>query len=435
VLAGALACATNPVSEQLKQGRYAEAAGLCGSHPPEGSTRRLCDEATARLAAPHLAAIANLRARHVESSAVEILAEIDAALRMLAEHPLPPESASARQVARDLQLARESMQADLEAMAARPLAAQSYLATRAPFLGRPPLRGWLLEAQSSIGPAGRASCRRLRANAASDVPSWGELVDRYCDRFGMHVATDRPTQRRLDVAFQADGIDSDAAQVLRKVLEQRLAATYWLQSYEPIELHAAVTGTYEARIDDQTVVLHESYVDQRMAYPLIPRAGVTVVPLSVDFPYEATDHRGRYDANLKLTVAFSDGSPPLELRLRKTESLHGRDHNVTFERANVHPVHQHISSPDSWLQLEFEPFVENLREALNQRWVASHCQASEYSLETAAGCALAGQTPALALAVIEAALADDGLALAHLASRALDRQTPGTGRSQVQSAR
>lgn len=102
----------------------------------------------------------------------------------------------------------------------------------------------------------------------------------------------------------------------------------------------------------------------------------------------------------------------------QSESLHGRDHNVTFEPANVHPVHQRVPSADAWLELAFGPFATSLRDSLNARWTSTFCKAGGYTLNDAARCAMAGAVPTAALPVLESALADDGKILSNLAMQA-----------------
>jgi hypothetical protein len=385
---------------------------------PDDNANKLCQEAQERLVERHLAVLADLHQRFGEEVQAAQLAELDAVLGLVAERPLKADSTAQSQLERELHQAHEVLQARLKLLAEQPLAGENYLSTRVPFTRRQPLRAWFEEAGTQIHRAGQASCSRLRSTTSQEMPDWTALVDVYCVHFGSDSVAERPPRGRVEIAFQNGNWPQEQERIFRKSLERSFRDTFWGMAAAPIAVRATIFGNYEAKLWDQTVVLHATYSRDDLGYS-IPPGHLMVVPQMVDFPYEVRDHWGQYEANLKITFDFSDGSPPLVESFRQSESLHGRDHNVTFEPANVHPVHQRVPSADAWLELAFAPFATNLRDSLNARWTSTFCQVGAFSLNAAARCLLAGVVSETALPVVESTLADDGRILSNLAMQAV----------------
>jgi hypothetical protein len=417
LLPGISACAIGPIRERTNQGNYLEAAELC-QQAAEGAGANACKEALSRAIDVRLANLHRLREQGRRASDLVTLTEIDQILRLAESAPLPADSWPARVLAEELDRTREALQTDARQMASQPLAAEGYWEKRVPMLQRAPMREWLAAGVEETRRSGQRACYRLLATDRTDTPYWRGLIHLYCERFGAEAGAEPPVHARLDVEFATADFPSEQKDIIRRGLLRAFAQTPWSRSLVAVSVQATVEGKYESVQNDQTVVLHGSYVDHQLAYPLVPRAGhALVVAQTVDFPYEVRDHWRRYEANLRINLTFSDRTKPLEGTFRKGESLHGRDHHVTFEPANIHPVHTSVPTADHWLAMEFDAFATDLRAALESRWNESHCRAPAYSLDDAARCLLAGQTSEPVLATIAKITGDDSKAVARLGAR------------------
>jgi hypothetical protein len=413
LLWGVGACATDPALERVKQGNYLEAAELCAERD---AADRACAEALIRVVELRLANLDRLRREGRRPSDLVSLAELDQILRLVQAGRIAADSNPAKAVANAIERAREAMQMDVQGMAERPLAAEGYWAARAPFLQRAPLRAWLQARQAEMHKSGERACSRLGDGAREQGPYWGALVHRYCAHFGASQTSDVSSQARFDVVFQTSSLSPEQQAIVRRGLLRVFGQTPWSTSLSPTTLQATVTGKYQSMQIDQVVVLHGRYTDYHLAFPLFPFGGnVMVVPQTVDYPYEAKDHWRRYEANLHIQLVFPDQGKPLPHIFRKSESLHARRHDVTFEPANIHPVHTSTPTADNWLALEFDAFAKTLLHPLDQYWVRTYCSASTYSTEDAARCLLAGQTTDPILRAVAQAMGDDSKAVARLA--------------------
>jgi hypothetical protein len=411
-LLGLGACATDPARARLKQGNYLEAAELCSERD---TADRACAEAHRQVVELRLANLDRLRREGRRPSELVSLAELDQILRLAQAQPIPADANTAHAVADAVDRARKSLQADAQGLSDRPLAAEAYWAAHAPFLQREPLRAALQAGQTEGRKSGERACTLLSVGAGEPGPYWSALVHRYCAHFGANQKGSAPSQATFDVAFPSSSLAPEQQAIVRRSLQRALARTPWSTSLSPTTLKSTVTGEYASTQSDQVVVLHGSYSDHHLAYPMVPFAGhVMVVPQTVDYPYEARDHWRRYEVNLTVQTTLPDQAQSLLRRLRTGESLHGREHNVTFEPAGIHPVHTSIPTADKWLALEFDAFAETLRQTLDASWVQTYCSARAYSTEAASRCFLAGQTSEPVLAAIAEAIGDDSQAVARL---------------------
>jgi hypothetical protein len=405
------ACATDPIRERVKEGRYFEAAELCR----EGATAtsaRACEEARRGAIEARLANLERLRREGHPASDVVSLAELDPILRLAELKPLAADSPIARALADQLARVKDALSSESRALAEQPLAAEVYWEKRVPLLGHVPLREWLLAGVEETRKSGQRACFRLNAERPTDGPYRTALVHRYCAHFGEKAVGESLDHARADVFFQGKGLSPQQQDIVRQRLLRAIAQTPWSKSPAPVALQVTVDGTYESSQSDQTVVLHGQYTDYHLAYGIDT---LMIVPQTVNYPYEARDHWRRYEANLSISVALPGGKP-FALTFKKGESLRGRDHHVTFEPADVHPVHTTIPTDDQWLDMEFGAFAIDLGAALDGRWVQSYCNASTYSVEEAARCLLAGRTDEPILRTIAAFVGDDGKAVARLAN-------------------
>ena len=406
------ACATDPVREHLTQGRFAEAVELCQSQDRSGGA---CDEARQRAVGERLDHLARLRAQGLSASALASLAELDQILRLTERNPLPAGSDASRKVSDELAHARAALESDAKVLLDRPLACEDYWDKRRATLQRPPLKATMNAAEAAIRGAGRNACARLRATMSGDGPYWAVLVARYCAHFGEQDTTTRPTAARIEIAMETKDVAPAQEEIVRQSIRRAFRQSKWNGSPDPITVEAAVTGTYRYTQSDQTVVLHGSYLGHHLAYPAVPLGGpVMVVLQTVDFPYEVKDHWGRYEADLTLRLFLPGQDAPLRLDLRKAESLHGRDHNVTCEPAGIHPVHQGIPTADAWLSMELGAFAGGLQRALDGVWVQAYCQASTYTTNEAARCFLAGQSNETVREGLGKALGEDPQAIGRV---------------------
>jgi hypothetical protein len=405
-------CATDPSRGRSSRGSDIEKAELC-QEGTDGNSARTCEEARSRVLELRLANLGRLRREGHLASDLASLAELDQILRLMEGSPLPPGSIPARAVADRIAEAQESLRSDSRAMANRPLAAETYWEDRAPFLQRAPLRALKTEGVDELRRAGQGECARLKTSLRADTPYQAALVHRYCDHFG-EAAEARPSRARLDIVFRAKDLSPEQQDIIRRGLVRAFEQTPWSRSLASLSLHAIVDGKLDSTESDQTVILHGSYVKHHLA-PEVPWGRVVLVPQTVDYPYEARDRWRRYQANLSIEISCSDEETPLVRTFHKSESLHGRDHDVTFEPAGIHPVHTTVPTADRWLAMEFEAFATGLRDALHRHWVDTYCRAPSYSLEDAARCLLAGQTSEPVLARAAEVLGEDGKATARLA--------------------
>jgi hypothetical protein len=405
------ACATDPIRERVKQGRYFEAAELCREGANAASTRA-CEEARLGAIAARLANLERLRREGHPASDVVSLAELEQILRLAERKPLVADSPIARALADQLARVKAALSSDSQSLAEQPLAAEVYWEKRVPLLGHAPLREWLLAGVEGTRKSGQRACSRLNAESPTGSPYRTALIHRYCAHFGEKGAGGFLDQARSDVVFQGKGLSPQQQDIVRQRLLRAIAQTPWSKAPAPVALHVTVDGTYESSQSDQTVVLHGQYTDYHLAYGIDT---LMIVPQTVNYPYEARDHWRRYEANLRISVALPGGKP-FALTFKKGESLRGRDHHVTFEPADVHPVHTTIPTDDQWLDMEFGAFAVDLGAALDGRWVQTYCSASTYSVEEAARCLLAGRADEPVLTTIAALVGDDRKAVARLAS-------------------
>lgn len=411
----ASACATDPISEQVKRGRYLEAAALCRDVTVAGS-RGACEKARLGAIQTRLANLERLRREGHPASDLPSLAELDQLLRLVEAGPPAKDSPLARGVADDVVRAKEALAADSHALISQPLAAESYWEKRIPFLQYPQLRELLVVSVGEVRTSGQQICARLSERPGS--PTWAELVRRYCVHFGEKGPTLSRIHAQAEVNVRAKGLSPEQEDIIRQRLVRMLAETRWSKSPVPAAVRVTVEGTYASVQTDQTVVLHGAYTEYHLAYPVMPLGTGTlmVLPQTVDYPYEARDHWRRYEANLRISVDFAGAATPMASAFRKGESLRGRDHHVTFEPSGIHPVHTTLPSADNWLDMEFGAFAAELGAALDEHWLQTYCKASTYTNDRAARCLLGGETSEQVLTTIAKSLGDDVKAVARLAS-------------------
>ncbi len=367
------------------------------------------------------ARLANLeRLSHDGHSAGDLvsLAELDQILRLAETTSLSSRPKTAQSLVAQIARAKEALSSDVRAMTEQPLTAELYWEKRAPLLQRAPLRESFMAGVAEMRTSGQQACSRLSSANRRDKPFQAALIRRYCAHFVETTTKDAPEQTRTDIVIQTNGVPTEQQDVIRQTLLRVIAQTPWSSSVGSAPLKVTVDGTYGSTQTDQTVVLHGRFTDYHLAYPILPvgRGTIMVVPQTEDYPYEAKDHWRRYEANLQVTVSFSNQARPFSRTFRKGESLRGRDHHVTFEPADIHPVHTSVPSADNWLVMEFGAFANDLRESLEGYWVDTYCKASQYSVENAARCLLGGQTSEPVLTSLARAVGEDNPAVARLAA-------------------
>lgn len=410
-----VACASDPIRDQVKQGRYLEAVQLCREATATNS--RACEEARLQAIESNLAHLDRLGRDGHPASDLASLAALDGILSLSEPTQLAADSPTVSAIADRIARAREALSLDATRMANQPLAAEIYWEKRVPLLQHSPLREVLVAGVEETRTSGQRVCSRLTSDSPKAGPYQAALIHSYCAHFGEKVTMDTLDHGRADIVFQTKDLSSQQQGIVRERLVRALAQTPWLKSPVPTALNVAVDGAYNSVQTDQTVVLHGTYVDYHLTYPLVPGTGpLGVAPQTTDYPYEAVDHWRRYEANLRINVTFSDQAKPFVQTFNKGESLHGRDHHVTFEPAGIHPVHTTVPSADNWLALAFGAFAADFRAMLDEHWVQTYCKVAEYSTEDAARCLLAGQISEPVVTTIAQAIGEDAAAVPRLAS-------------------
>jgi hypothetical protein len=133
--------------------------------------------------------------------------------------------------------------------------------------------------------------------------------------------------------------------------------------------------------------------------------GTTTVKRSRrEYVFDAEEHRGHYGLTAKISV---DVGVPLSFTLQRADVLTAYEHEASFPEAGILPTHDNVPSTDAWLRAQLDTMTAQVVSYLNRRFVALNCTASVDTLEAAARCALAGQTPSAAVARLRQALEED----------------------------
>ncbi len=123
-----------------------------------------------------------------------------------------------------------------------------------------------------------------------------------------------------------------------------------------------------------------------------------------EYVYDAEEHRGHYGMTAQISV---DIGTPLSFTLQRVDVLTAYEHDASFPEVDIRPTHDNVPSTDAWLRAQLDAMTAQVVFYLNRRFVALSCTAHLDTLEAAARCALAGQTPAAAVATLREALGED----------------------------
>lgn len=370
-----------------------------------------------------LSDIAAFRAsKHTEAA----LAALDHLLKQLAAEggvdALAPKTRSAFE--RELEASRAfvSQIGMKEAAAGHPLAAEAELAHLAPLLAHPELADATKAAKERVREAGKATCARLQTAATSDAPYWAGSVSRYCAHFDVAFTPPAPARElpSLVVEGALTGVSSQQAIVVSARVQDWLQASLWTEPGAPPRGRAKLSGKVESSSQSGPVTLHASYEDTVVSHAINGQGSVEENPIgryfgqertasaTMDrvFTYDAEEARGRYSISADVSLDLGDAKP-VTFSLRRTDNLKAREHDVTFEKAGIVPVHERLPSTEAWLDAQLERMSKGVLTVLNRRFIALHCSKASYDLDEAARCLIAGQKPSPAVAVVSEALGED----------------------------
>lgn len=419
------ACAGS-TRDKLAPSVYANAVLACQDqlrvHPDDKVIQARCGEVRRRFVAQHLDTLESLRQARTDLAA---LVEIDSLLRFREGWGSPLEPALAERLDVDLKATAVAIRKAVDQLRDKPLAAESYLAERLPFMSRFPLHALREDLLARNKADGERSCERLRQTVTSTTPYWGCFIERYCAHFGRTEATqvDRPSGGKIKITTNVSGMTQEQTNLLSREIAQRFHNSVWARALTTENIRVTVAGQYVAHLSEATVTLYAPYTDYNVSVP-IPLTGDSSIMLNRDhkqFAYNADESRGRYELALMTRVDFGPAVRPLGLPYKRSESLRAYDHDVTFDLAHVSPVHQRIPTEDTWLAAELASLGEQFELEIQRRWIQSSCEEPSMSPEDAARCVYANDSPATADRVLAAALGDDPSALIRLSA---ERLTP-----------
>jgi hypothetical protein len=309
-----------------------------------------------------------------------------------------------------------------ETAAGHPLAAEAELRRLAPLLAHPELADASAAAAGRARDAGRAVCTRLQTTLTPAAPHWGQSVSHYCHHFD--VALVAPPSTQEPSAFVLDGtlagLTAAETTSLRARLQNWLRASFWTEPGGAVRGRGTMQGKVESSFQHQSVTLHAPYEDTITAHSINGRETVEERPIArylgeertssatTDrvFEYDAEESRGHYSLMADVSLDLGEARP-VTFSLRHTENLKAYDHDVTFEKAGIRPVHDRVPTSAAWLDGQLDRMSTRVVTALNRRFVSLHCARQSYDLDEAARCLAIGQRPPAALAVVTDALGDD----------------------------
>ena len=290
-----------------------------------------------------------------------------------------------------------------EAAAGHALAAEAELARLAPLVAHAELAAAATQAEARPRDAGRATCARLQATVTPAMPHWGLAVSRYCAHFDVTFAPPPLTSAvgKLSIEGAVTGMTPTQSATLNDQLSSWVASSLWHEPTGRATARANVVGKIESSFHSQTVTLRVPYRERMVTR----RDGTTAVKRSRrEYVFDAEEHRGHYGMTAQISV---DVGAPLSFTLQRVDVLTAYEHDASFPEADIRPTHDDVPSTDAWLRAQLEAMTAEVVFYLNRRFVAISCTSRLDTLEAAARCALAGQTPAAAVATLRRALGED----------------------------
>jgi hypothetical protein len=362
------------------------------------------------------------------------LATLDRALKRVGQQGGPQALAPATRAALDTELrgADETVRAavNVPLAAGHPLAAEATLARLAPLLAEAPLAPPRQANADAIKQTGQQVCARLQGTVTAETPYWGLGVSRYCAHFGAVFAPPpRPAALgAFEVTGTLAGLDAHQAALLRDNVTDWLRASLWFDPDGKAVGRGTVEGKYSASFRRQTTTLHAPYKQRIPVYntsivppPPTPVAssGIVVPPRQPEpqssfgvavvdqtYAYDVEEVRGDYaiGASVKLDVG---AAAPVTLEIRRAQGVKGYTHDVTFEPANITPVHDEVPSGQQWFQMQVASMWGKAVWALNRKFIAAHCKRESYGPDDAVRCAAAGQQAPGVMAALAEAIGED----------------------------
>jgi len=362
-----------------------------------------------------LAQAAGFRASNHRDAA---LAALDRVLKRVGQQggpqALPPATRAA--LDREIRGADETVRAavNVPLSAGQPLAAEAALARLAPLLVEAPLAPARQASADAIKQTGQQVCARLQGTVTAETPYWGLGVSRYCAHFGAAFAPPpRPAALgSFEVTGTLAGLDTAETALLRDNINDWLRASLWFDPEGQAVGRGTVAGKYAASFKRQTVTLHAQYKQRIPVYStsIVParrassNLGVAIVDQT--FAYDVEEVRGDYSfgASVKLDVG---AAAPVTLEIRRGQGVKGYTHDVTFEPANITPVHDEVPSGEQWFHTQVASMWGKAVWALNRKFIAAHCKRESYAPDDAVRCAAAGQQPPAVMAALAQAIGED----------------------------
>jgi hypothetical protein len=218
-----------------------------------------------------------------------------------------------------------------------------------------------------------------------------------------------------------DGMTAAQREELTAMLERELARTAWYQ--RGAEARATVTMSGRQTIETRTsrekleVPWHERvpYATKVHTTAWSWTAGTVHIQAPATeyreeerwFRYEADRLDGEYRGDWRLAVALGPRPQPRSVSVVDRMHRIGHDHDVLYPPAGVTPTRADLPTADDWTRHLASKLAPIWRAELARHWAASFCEETEYTVETAARCALGAMLPPEARSVLATALGPD----------------------------
>jgi hypothetical protein len=428
------ACATprSRADDAFAGHRYQEAAdgyaALADEAPDDtGLAGRLREARTRAL----VAKAGEVRAAREAGRAPVALRELAVLLEARDGWQLAGVPAVATAVAAEVAWASEHVRREIDGFvrAKRPAAARAVVASRRALLAFADFAPLWTALDATLARAGAELCGSL-----DGTPYLAALAAAHCAKAGIEVVPGALPHVVGGVTLDGEvaGLAGPQRAELVAALERGLAGSPWYARGAQARAAVAVDGSQRVDRSSRRVTVELPWYESVPRTAHVPAIGfgvgsgvgviataatmltvVAIVPTTEYvqeerwLTYQAVRHDAEYRGDVRLAIALGPASRPVAVQVSDRIHRSGDDHDVLHDGAGLSPHRAALPTDADWSQHLIGKLETQWTAHLAAHWRTSFCEEVEYTIETAARCALGATPPPAARAALAAVLGPD----------------------------